>query len=136
MLKSRSPSFPVEEHEERQLLFLDDRTIMQRLHIWKYSQFSSSWTNLRLPLMSLLSCVYYFHAAVRLDRYMLRKEEAPLFVACDTVITIRHILNKCDDLVEVRQKYFEERSLYSFFRKVIPEAVFDLLGVIGVLYKI
>ena len=33
----------------------------------------------------------------------------------------------CADLVEVRKKYFEERSLYSLFRNVNPETIFDNL---------
>ena len=40
------------------------------------------------------------------------------------------------DLLEMRKKYFEEKSLYSLFRNVIPEVVFDFLHEIGVLYKV
>ena len=45
----------------------------------------------------------------------------------DTVITIKYILIECADLVEVRKKYLEERSLYSLFRNVIAGAVLDFL---------
>ena len=38
--------------------------------------------------------------------------------------------------MEIRKKYFEERYLYSRFRNVIPEAMFDFLREIGVFYKI
>ena len=37
--------------------------------------------------------------------------------------------------MEVRQKHFEERSLYSLFRNVVPDAIFDFLREIGVLKK-
>ena len=37
--------------------------------------------------------------------------------------------------LEIRKKYFEEKSLYSFVRNVIPEVVFDFLREIGVLQK-
>ena len=40
------------------------------------------------------------------------------------------------DLLEIRKKYFEEKSLYSLFRNVIPEVVFDFLREIGVFYKV
>ena len=43
---------------------------------------------------------------------------------------------KCSDLVEIRKKCFEERSLYSPFRNVDPEVIFDFLREIGVFYKI
>ena len=67
---------------------------------------------------------------------MLRKEEAPFCVACNTVITVKHILIECADLLEIRKKYFEQKSLYSLFRNVIPEIIFDFLREIGVFYKI
>ena len=68
--------------------------------------------------------------------FIFRKEEAPVCVACDAVITVKHILIECADLFEIRKKYFEERSLYSPFRNVIPDIIFDSLREIGVLYEI
>ena len=66
--------------------------------------------------------------------FILRKEEAPVCVACNAVITVKHNLDA--DLLEIRKKYFEERSLYSLFWNVIPEIIFDFLREIGVFYKI
>ena len=43
--------------------------------------------------------------------FILRKEEAPVFVACNAVITAKHILIEYADLLEIRKKYFEEKSL-------------------------
>ena len=68
--------------------------------------------------------------------FALRKEEASVCVACNTVLTIKHILIECDDLLEVRRKYFEQKSLYSLFRNVSPEIIFDFLREIDVFYKI
>ena len=68
--------------------------------------------------------------------FILRKEEASVCVACNAVITVKHILIECADSLEIRKKYFEERSLYSLFRNVIPEIIFDFLREIGVFYKI
>ena len=65
--------------------------------------------------------------------FILRKEEAPVCVACNAVITIKHIMIECDDLLEIRKKYFEERCLYSLFRSVILEIIFNFLREIGVL---
>ena len=67
--------------------------------------------------------------------FILRKEEAPVCVACDAVIAVKHILIECADLLEIRKKCFEERSLYSLFRNVILEIIFDILREIGVFYK-
>ena len=68
--------------------------------------------------------------------FLLRKEEAPVRVACNAVIAVKFISIECADLLEVRNKYLEERSLYSLFRNVIPEIIFDFLREIGVFYKI
>ena len=43
---------------------------------------------------------------------------------------------ECADLMKIWKKYFEEKSLYSLFRNVIPEVVLDFLRVIGVFYRI
>ena len=56
--------------------------------------------------------------------FVLRNEEAPVCVACNAVITVKHTLIECADLLEIRKKYFEERSLYSLFRNVILEKNF------------
>ena len=57
-------------------------------------------------------------------------------VACNTIITVKHILIECADLVEVRRNYFEERSLYSLFRNVNPENIFGFLKEIGMFCRI
>ena len=38
--------------------------------------------------------------------FILRKEEAPVCVACNTAVTIKHILIECADLLEIRKKIF------------------------------
>ena len=48
----------------------------------------------------------------------------------------KQILIECADLLEIRNKYFEEKSLYSLFRNVIPEIIFDFLREIGVFYGV
>ena len=63
-------------------------------------------------------------------------EEAPVCVASNAVITVKYILIDCADLLEIRKKYFEERSLYSLFRNEIPEIIFHFMREIGMFYKI
>ena len=43
--------------------------------------------------------------------FILRKEEAPVCVACTALITVKHTLIECADLLEIRKKYFAEKSL-------------------------
>ena len=68
--------------------------------------------------------------------FILRKEGAPVCGARNAVITFKHILIECADLLEIKKKYFEERSLYSLFRNVILEIICDFLREIGVFYRI
>ena len=68
--------------------------------------------------------------------FILRKEETPVCVACNAVITVKHILIENADLLDIRKKDFEERSLYSLFWNVTPEITFDVLRKIAVFYKI
>ena len=63
----------------------------------------------------------------------MRKEETPVCVACNTALSIKHILIECADLLEVGNKYFEQKSVYSLFRNVNPEIIFDILRETGVL---
>ena len=68
--------------------------------------------------------------------FLLKKGEPPVCVASNAAITDKHILIKCADLVEVRKKYIEEKSLYALFRTVNPEKSFYYLKEIGMFYKI
>ena len=52
------------------------------------------------------------------------------------IITAKHILIECADLVGVINEYFEERSLYLLLRNVNPEKMFDYLKEIGMFYKV
>ena len=38
--------------------------------------------------------------------FVLKKEEPPVCVACNTTITVKDFLIECADLVEAREKYF------------------------------
>ena len=67
--------------------------------------------------------------------FILRKEEAPVCVACNALITVKHILIECPICWRL-ERNISKRNLYSLFRNVISEIFFDLLREIGVLYKI
>jgi len=43
---------------------------------------------------------------------------------------------QCADLLEVMKKKIEQNSLYSLYRNVSPEIIFDFLREIDVFYKI
>ena len=66
------------------------------------------------------------------------QEEPPVCVACDTIITVKHVFTECADLVEVRKKYSEDRSLYLLFQNVKPETISDFFRKkkIGVFHRL
>ena len=63
-----------------------------------------------------------------------KKEEPPVCVAGDAVITVNHVLIECVDLVEVRKKIFR-RDLFIHL-ECEPGEIFDYLEVIGMFYKV
>ena len=63
-------------------------------------------------------------------------EEPPVCVACNTTITVKHVLLEGSDSAEAGKKYQEERSLYSLFRNLNPEKNVDKLKEIGVFCKV
>ena len=75
--------------------------------------------------------VKIFNAAILLDTI-----NVIYIKVCVMVLLTEHILIECADLLEILQKYFEEKSLYSLVWNVIPEIIFDFLREIGVFYKI
>ena len=47
--------------------------------------------------------------------FILRKEEAPVCVACNAVITVKHVFIECADLLEIRNKYsMRDLCVHSF----------------------
>ena len=58
------------------------------------------------------------HASFYLTHsFLSKKEEPPVSVACNTTITVKHILMECADLVEVRRRYLRS----SLFRNLNPD---------------
>ena len=70
-------------------------TVLNRLHIGRF---------------------YFTHS------FLLKKEEPPVCVTCNTTVTVKHILIECADSVEIRN--------------VNPEKILDYLKEIGMFYKV
>ena len=112
------------------------------LHLISFMKFSRNFqTNCYLFVIqgrkkyTVLNRLHIGHSYLT-HSFILRREEAPVCVACGADITVKYTLIECANLLEIRKKYFEERSLYLLFRNVIPEIIFDFLRETGVFYKI
>ena len=68
--------------------------------------------------------------------FLLKKEEPPVCVTCNTATTVKRTLIECVDLVRVRKKYFQERSVDLLFQNVNPEKNFDYLEEIGMFSEV
>ena len=94
-------------------------------------------SNMYITQSSVINTVLkrlYISLSYLAHSFILRKEEAPVCVACSAVITVKRILIERADLLENRKKYFEERSLYSLFQNVILEKKFFFISCERLMY--
>ena len=68
--------------------------------------------------------------------FILKKEEPPFCVACDSPDTIEHMLISCADLIEVRNNFYSSQSMELLFRNVPPDRIIGFLKEINVYSKI
>ena len=68
--------------------------------------------------------------------YLLKGEEAPECIPCNTDLTVKHLLIECIDLAPVRDKYFKVDSLKTLFDTVKLESLFDFLKETNLFKKI
>ena len=68
--------------------------------------------------------------------FLLKGEEPPVCIGCDELLTIKHILLTCSDLIEIRQSHFTAQSLHELFQEVLPEKIFNFLKEINIFGKI
>ena len=68
--------------------------------------------------------------------HLLKGEDPPFCIACNEVMTIKHLLLDCADLIDVRENYFTVNSLKDLFCTVPPQAVFGFLKEINVYHLI
>ena len=59
--------------------------------------------------------------------------EPPMYIECDELLTIEHILLACSDLIEIRESHSTAQSLCVLFQEISPEKVFNFLKEINIL---
>ena len=68
--------------------------------------------------------------------FLLRGEEIPWCHACDSSLSVRHILTECTDITAERKRFLNTRNLTSIFRNVSLSCIFQFLKCIGLYHKI
>ena len=57
-------------------------------------------------------------------------------MGCDELLTIKHILLTCSDLIGIRQSHFTAQSLDELFQEISHEKIFNFLKEINIFEKI
>ena len=104
------------EYQNYVQIFTDDSKVDERVVTAAVSCVASN---------SLFSCRLRDHCSDHTAElralFFFFKEKPTVCAAFDNITTILHILIECADQVEVRKKYFEEKSLYLLFQNADPE---------------
>lgn len=67
--------------------------------------------------------------------HLLKSEDQPECVTCQSPLTVEHILLRCVDFNHLRPNYFIVASLYELFDTVPPKCILDFVKAIGLYHK-
>ena len=68
--------------------------------------------------------------------FYFKREDIPKCVACDEVLSVKHILLYCADLIEIRRRHYTSVSMKQLFRDVPPDVIFNFLREINIYHLI
>lgn len=68
--------------------------------------------------------------------YLLKGEDQPFCIPCQTPFTIKHILTDCIDFTETRKNLYKENNIKDIFEKNGPQIIFSYFKKIGLYQKI
>ena len=68
--------------------------------------------------------------------YLLRGEDQPKCIPCQTPLTVRHILTECIDFLPIREKYYKTNNMKELFTKINTNNILYYLKKIGVYDKL
>ena len=67
--------------------------------------------------------------------YLLRGEDAPECIPCQSLLTVKHILIHCVDFALARAKYYNAASLKQLFNTLDPRQIFSFLREINLFHN-
>ena len=100
------------------------------------------------PCINYLSMSQYArHEAVVLRRcrightflthaHLLKAEEAPQCIPCNTPLTVKHILTECIDFTPVRDRFYSVSSMQQLFSTISGHLILEFLKEINIYNKI
>jgi hypothetical protein len=70
------------------------------------------------------------------NAYLLKNEDQPECVPCQSPLTIKHILIECTDFDLVRDTFYTVPDMKTLFNTVPPDRIISFIKEIGLYYKI
>ena len=67
--------------------------------------------------------------------FLLKGEESPMCIGCDELLTIKHVLLTCSDLIQIRQSHYTAQSLSELFQEISPDKIFNILKEVSIFGK-
>jgi kelch-like protein 2/3 len=68
--------------------------------------------------------------------FLLKREDPPECVSCDSPLTVEHILLNCVEFQHIREKYFTSATLTELFSIVPPQTIIEFIKKIGLYRKL
>ena len=68
--------------------------------------------------------------------YLLKREDKPQCIGCDTQLTVKHFLLDCIDFIDVRRSCFQSNNLKDLSKDVSVERILSFLKRTNLLNKI
>ena len=69
-------------------------------------------------------------------QYLVKREDPPECIPCDTELTVKHILLECVDFALSRKDFFNATTMKALFESTDPQRVLDFLKQISLYDKI
>ena len=68
--------------------------------------------------------------------YLLKGEDQPECVACQCLLTVKHILIECADFLQIREKYDQVHDMRQLFEDINIGNIFEYLREIRLFHRI
>ena len=68
--------------------------------------------------------------------YLLKDEDPPICIPCNSVLTVEHILISCIDFDIIRQNFYTASNLKDLFHNIHPKRIISFVHAIGLTNKL
>jgi len=83
--------------------------------------------------------VSFFHCPSPINvthSYLLKDEDPPTYIPCNSPLTVEHILISCIDFDIIRQNFYTASNLKDLFHNIHPKHIISFIHAIGLINKL